>query len=96
MDSTFPMPDQCVRPRMFDLGAHKQFKTRVEKAVRRSLSWGKIDSEYTHTTRSHSVEEGRHIDRGADGPLGGAGRLLDCSSARVKVRDEALNMDGRT
>lgn len=84
MDPTFPMPDQCVRPH-FHLGAHKQFDTCVEKAVRRSLFWSKIDSEYTYTTRSHPIEEGRHIDRGADGPLGGVGRLLDCSSARVKV-----------
>ena len=35
---------------------------------------------YTHTTRPHSIEEGGHVDSGADrradGPCGGAWRLL--------------------
>lgn len=96
MDSTFPMPNNVLDLRTFYLGSHKQFGTRVEEVVRRGLSCNKRDSGYTHTTRSHSIEEGRHIGRGAVGRLGGAGRLLGCSSARVKVRDEALNMNGGT
>lgn len=50
----------------------------------------------THSTRSHPIEEGGHVDRGADGPFGGVWRVLGSSSARVKEKDEPQYVDGRT
>lgn len=85
---------------MLDLGAssgaYKDLNTRSEKIVRRCLFWGSLEGLLTPADRIRLKKDDMSIDRGTDSPFGGVWRVSGRSSARVKVIDEPLYVDGGT